>query len=107
LNIPQRATTTTTTTAVRNLFYVEVAGHSTVSTSQSQQSLRLFEFATDAHVRLGWPDMKFAREFREALANEGFPARWVQHAVPYGELKKCVKKVRTALRVLVGMGYEI
>ena len=38
--------------------------------------------------------MKFAREFREALANEGFPARWVQHAVPYGELKKCLKKVR-------------
>jgi E3 ubiquitin-protein ligase BAH len=41
--------------------------------------------------------MKFAREFRDALANEGFPARWVQHAVPYGELKKCLKKVRPYL----------
>ncbi|KAE9369434.1 hypothetical protein N431DRAFT_493241 [Stipitochalara longipes BDJ] len=41
--------------------------------------------------------MKFAREFREALANEGFPARWVQHAVPYGELKKCLKKVKAEL----------
>jgi hypothetical protein len=51
--------------------------------------------------------MKFAREFREALANEGFPAHWVQHAVPYGELKKCLKKVRTAVQVLVGMAYEI
>jgi E3 ubiquitin-protein ligase BAH len=54
--------------------------------------------------------MKFAREFREALANEGFPARWVQHAVPYGELKKCLKKVReedARCPALIGKEYEI
>jgi hypothetical protein len=44
--------------------------------------------------------MKFAREFREALLNDGFPARWVQRAVPYGELKKCLKKVRIRRPVL-------
>jgi len=37
--------------------------------------------------------MKFAREFKETLEKEGFPARWVELAVPYGQLKKCLKKV--------------
>jgi hypothetical protein len=41
--------------------------------------------------------MKFAHEFREALEREGFPARWVASAVPYGQLKKCLKKVRHTL----------
>jgi len=47
--------------------------------------------------------MKFAHEFREALETEGFPARWVQHAVPYGELKKCLKKVQSELE---GLGLD-
>jgi E3 ubiquitin-protein ligase BAH len=51
--------------------------------------------------------MKFAREFREALASEGFPARWVQQAVPYGALKKCLKKVRDPVQVPVRDEYEI
>lgn len=41
--------------------------------------------------------MKFAHEFREALEREGFPARWVASAVPYGKLKKCLKKVQSEL----------
>jgi hypothetical protein len=28
--------------------------------------------------------MKFAREFREALLNDGFPARWVQRRTLWG-----------------------
>jgi len=44
--------------------------------------------------------MKFAREFRESLEKEGYPAQWVQSAVPYGQLKKCIKKVRRELASL-------
>ncbi|KAJ2902288.1 RING-14 protein [Zalerion maritima] len=41
--------------------------------------------------------MKFAREFRTALVQEGFPHRWVDTAIPYGQLKKCLKKVESEL----------
>jgi hypothetical protein len=51
--------------------------------------------------------MKFAREFREAMANEGFPTRWVRHAVPYGELKKCLKKVKDAVPLLERLESEM
>ncbi|KAI1362364.1 RING-14 protein [Xylaria arbuscula] len=37
--------------------------------------------------------MKFAQEFRKALQREAFPRRWVDCAIPYGQLKKCLKKV--------------
>ncbi len=40
--------------------------------------------------------MKFAREFRTALVNEGYPAHWVNAAIPYGQLKKSIKKVASA-----------
>ncbi|KAI1006352.1 hypothetical protein K3495_g1874 [Podosphaera aphanis] len=38
--------------------------------------------------------MKFAHEFRSVLQREHFPARWVASAVPYGQLKKCLKRVQ-------------
>lgn len=41
--------------------------------------------------------MKFAHEFNEALLREGYPAHWVQSAVPYGPLKKVIKKVKGEL----------
>ncbi|KAL3426180.1 hypothetical protein PVAG01_02971 [Phlyctema vagabunda] len=44
--------------------------------------------------------MKFAHEFKDALVREGFPTRWVESAVPYGQLKKCIKKVESELRSL-------
>ncbi|KAI1632023.1 RING-14 protein [Biscogniauxia mediterranea] len=37
--------------------------------------------------------MKFAQEFKKSLQREGFPPRWVESAIPYGQLKKCLKKV--------------
>jgi E3 ubiquitin-protein ligase BAH len=42
--------------------------------------------------------MKFAHEFKEALEREGFPSHWVESAIPYGQLKKCIKKVERELR---------
>jgi len=42
--------------------------------------------------------MKFAHEFQEALLKEGFPATWVESAVPYGPLKKVIKKVLKELK---------
>src|SRR5690554_3906728 len=41
--------------------------------------------------------MKFARDFREALERDGFPPHWVESAIPYGQLKKCIKKVEREL----------
>jgi E3 ubiquitin-protein ligase BAH len=44
--------------------------------------------------------MKFAHELKEALRREGFPPHWVESAVPYGLLKKSIKKVEAELRSL-------
>ena len=44
--------------------------------------------------------MKFAHEFQAALIREGFPPHWVDSAVPYGQLKKIIKKVTIELREL-------
>ncbi|KAI1411486.1 SPX domain-containing protein [Hypoxylon sp. FL1857] len=44
--------------------------------------------------------MKFAQEFRKALKQEAFPEKWVNTAVPYGQLKKCIKKVTNELQEL-------
>jgi E3 ubiquitin-protein ligase BAH len=41
--------------------------------------------------------MKFAHEFKAALVREGFPAHWVESAVPYSKLKKVIKKVTAEL----------
>ncbi len=42
--------------------------------------------------------MKFAHELKEALRREGFPRHWVESAIPYGLLKKSIKKVEAELR---------
>jgi E3 ubiquitin-protein ligase BAH len=42
--------------------------------------------------------MKFAHELKEALRREGFPPHWVESAIPYGLLKKSIKKVEAELR---------
>ncbi|KAK2612229.1 hypothetical protein QQS21_001805 [Conoideocrella luteorostrata] len=44
--------------------------------------------------------MKFARDFKETLASRDFPAHWIDRAVPYGQLKKCLKKVQRELHDL-------
>jgi E3 ubiquitin-protein ligase BAH len=44
--------------------------------------------------------MKFAHELSSALIKEGFPPRWVESAVPYCQLKKCIKNVKSELRSL-------
>ncbi|KAJ2976806.1 hypothetical protein NUW58_g7994 [Xylaria curta] len=42
--------------------------------------------------------MKFAQEFRKALEREAFPQKWLECAIPYGQLKKCLKKVTKELQ---------
>ena len=44
--------------------------------------------------------MKFAHELNSALIKEGFPPHWVESAVPYCQLKKCIKNVKSELRSL-------
>jgi hypothetical protein len=44
--------------------------------------------------------MKFAHEYKLALEREGFPTHWVDSAIKYGQLKKCIKKVEKELRSL-------
>jgi len=44
--------------------------------------------------------MKFAHEFKDALIKEGFPPHWVESAIPYSQLKKCIKKVEKELQSL-------
>ncbi len=41
--------------------------------------------------------MKFAHEYETALISEGFPDHWVQSAIAYRQLKKCIKKVEVEL----------
>lgn len=41
--------------------------------------------------------MKFAHEYETALKQEGYPDRWVQSAISYRQLKKCIKKVEMEL----------
>lgn len=47
--------------------------------------------------------MKFAHQLKQALQQEGFPPHWVESAIPYGQLKKCIKKVEGELR---GLGLD-
>jgi E3 ubiquitin-protein ligase BAH len=42
-------------------------------------------------------NMKFAHEYREHLEHSGFPTEWVDSALSYGQLKKCIKKVKREL----------
>lgn len=48
--------------------------------------------------------MKFSHQFQDILAKEGFPPSWVQHAISYGQLKKCIKKVQ---RELLSLGLNV
>ena len=41
--------------------------------------------------------MKFAHEFKEILTEAEFPSHWVQSAISYPELKKCIKKLQNEL----------
>ncbi|KAF2234212.1 RING-14 protein [Viridothelium virens] len=42
--------------------------------------------------------MKFGKEYQDALIKGEFPAQWVHSAISYGQLKKCIKKVREELQ---------
>lgn len=44
--------------------------------------------------------MKFAHEFKDTLDREGFPDHWRAAAIPYSQLKKCLKKVQKELETL-------
>lgn len=44
--------------------------------------------------------MKFARDFSEALARGEYPPQWVESAISYRQLKKCIKKVQLELSAL-------
>ncbi|TID14275.1 RING-14 protein [Venturia nashicola] len=41
--------------------------------------------------------MKFAHEYKDYLEHSGFPVEWVNSALSYGQLKKCIKKVKREL----------
>jgi E3 ubiquitin-protein ligase BAH len=42
--------------------------------------------------------MKFAHDFDEALKREEYPQEWVDSAISYRQLKKCIKKVQAELK---------
>ncbi|KAL7923141.1 SPX domain-containing protein [Trichoderma austrokoningii] len=44
--------------------------------------------------------MKFGHDFKQSLESQGFPPHWVAQAIPYGQLKKCLKKVQRELQEL-------
>lgn len=50
--------------------------------------------------------MKFAHTFNEALSSSEYPPEWVEAAIRYRQLKKCIKKVRKELETL-GLSPEL
>ncbi|KAK2750918.1 hypothetical protein FQN55_001490 [Onygenales sp. PD_40] len=50
--------------------------------------------------------MKFAHDYIQTLSEEDYPSQWVQSAISYRQLKKCIKKVRKELLSL-GLRPEI
>ncbi|PGG97836.1 hypothetical protein AJ79_09072 [Helicocarpus griseus UAMH5409] len=50
--------------------------------------------------------MKFAHDYTQRLDGEDYPSQWVQSAISYRQLKKCIKKVRKELLSL-GLRPEI
>lgn len=44
--------------------------------------------------------MKFGHNFSEALQKEEYPAHWIESAISYRQLKKCIKKVQLELSTL-------
>jgi E3 ubiquitin-protein ligase BAH len=41
--------------------------------------------------------MKFGQAFKQALRNEGFPSEWIDSAISYQQLKKCIKRLTNEL----------
>ncbi|KAH8724538.1 RING-14 protein-like protein [Phaeosphaeriaceae sp. PMI808] len=41
--------------------------------------------------------MKFGHAFKQSLRNEGFPPDWVESAISYSQLKKCINRLREEL----------
>lgn len=48
--------------------------------------------------------MKFGRQFKTVLLEQGFPQQWVDDAVPYSQLKKVINKLCNELN---GYGLDI
>ncbi|KAK1673034.1 SPX domain-containing protein [Colletotrichum godetiae] len=44
--------------------------------------------------------MKFAHDFKETLRRQDFPPHWIDQAIPYGQLKKVLKRVARELKDL-------
>lgn len=42
--------------------------------------------------------MKFGHAFKQSLRNEGFPADWVDSAISYSQLKKCINRLTNELQ---------
>lgn len=42
--------------------------------------------------------MKFGHAFKQSLRNEGFPPDWVESAISYSQLKKCINRLTDELR---------
>jgi E3 ubiquitin-protein ligase BAH len=42
--------------------------------------------------------MKFGQAFKQSLQNEGFPPDWVESAISYSQLKKCINRLREELQ---------
>jgi len=42
--------------------------------------------------------MKFGHAFKQSLQKEGFPPEWVESAISYSQLKKCIKRLTDELR---------
>jgi len=44
--------------------------------------------------------MKFAQQFQEALERDDYPQEWIDSAISYKKLKKCIKRVQQELLIL-------
>jgi len=44
--------------------------------------------------------MKFGQVFKQALRNEGFPSEWIDSAISYQQLKKCINRLTDELAQL-------
>lgn len=42
--------------------------------------------------------MKFGQAFKQSLRNEGYPPEWVDSAISYSQLKKCINRLTDELR---------
>jgi hypothetical protein len=47
--------------------------------------------------------MKFGHSYSQHLLQDGFPAHWVESAISYRQLKKCIKRVEQELQ---GIGLD-